>query len=45
LRAIAPYLPDAALQRLAAGGSASVSFLEYDWDLNDQASRRTAATE
>ena len=37
MRRIAPYLPDAAAQRLAASGSARISFLDYDWDLNDQA--------
>lgn len=37
LRAIAPYLPSPTAQRLARNGSASVNFLDYDWDLNDQA--------
>ena len=42
MRWIAPYLPDAAAQKLAAGGNARVSYLEYDWSLNDQATKRTA---
>lgn len=40
LRTVAPYLPDQAAQKLAAGGQASVSYLSYDWDLNDQATRK-----
>jgi hypothetical protein len=36
LRAIAPYLP-AAAQPAARSGSVRVTFLEYDWRLNDQA--------
>ncbi len=36
LRTIAPYLPDVASQRLAASGSARVSYLDYDWGLNDR---------
>ncbi len=39
LRTIALYLPDQAAQALAASGKASVSYLTYDWDLNDQATR------
>ena len=42
LRAIAPYLPQEAARRAAAQGSLRVSHLEYDWDLNDQATARTA---
>ncbi len=42
LKRIAPYLPDAASRKLAAGGTARVSYLDYDWSLNDQATRRTA---
>ena len=42
LKRIAPYLPDAASRKLAAGGNARVSYLDYDWNLNDQATRRTA---
>ncbi len=42
LRAIAPYLPDEASQRAAESGSVAVSFLDYDWSLNDQKSARTA---
>ena len=36
LRKIAPYLPTDAAQRAASTGSASVSYLGYDWGLNDQ---------
>ena len=36
LRAIAPYLPDETARRLAASGNVRVSFLSYDWKLNDQ---------
>jgi len=39
LRTIAPYLPDQAAQALAASGQARVSYLSYDWDLNDQATQ------
>ena len=38
LRAIAPYLPTPAAQTLASSGKARVSYLRYDWGLNDQAS-------
>lgn len=37
LAMIAPYLPDDASRRLATSGQAQVSYLGYDWDLNDQA--------
>lgn len=43
LRAISPYLPDAASQQLARSGSASISYLDYDWELNDRAKLRSAA--
>jgi len=43
LRRIAPYLPDAAAQQLAQNGAARVSYLEYDWGLNDRRSARRAA--
>jgi len=36
LRFIAPFLPDAAAQQLATSGKASVSYLDYDWGLNEQ---------
>jgi hypothetical protein len=39
LRAIAAYLPDPTAQSLANSGQASVSYLSYDWNLNDQATR------
>ena len=34
--AIAPYLPDQASRELAASGSARLSYLDYDWNLNEQ---------
>ncbi len=37
LRTIAPYLPTPAAQSLATSGRARVTYLEYDWGLNDQA--------
>jgi hypothetical protein len=37
MRSIAPFLPNAAAQELARSGSASVTYLDYDWDLNDRA--------
>ncbi len=37
LRTIAPYLPTEAAQSLANSGPARVSYLSYDWGLNDQA--------
>ena len=36
LQRIAGWLPNAAAQRLAASGTASVRYLTYDWALNDQ---------
>ncbi len=39
LRTIAPYLPDQSAQALAASGQASISYLDYDWSLNDQATQ------
>ena len=36
LATIATYLPDDASRRLALSGSARVSYLDYDWGLNDQ---------
>ncbi|TWU06136.1 DUF547 domain-containing protein [Stieleria varia] len=42
LQRIAPYLPQGPAQQLASQGRGSVSFLEYDWGLNDQATTRTA---
>lgn len=35
LRRIAPYLPNDQAKRLARSGRAKVSFLEYDWKLNE----------
>ncbi|QDS94516.1 hypothetical protein FF011L_32950 [Roseimaritima multifibrata] len=37
LRTIAPYLPSRAAYDAAIGNSVSVSYLDYDWGLNDQA--------
>jgi len=42
LRTIAPYLPSREAYDAALANSVSVSYLEYDWGLNDQASARTA---
>lgn len=39
LKAIRPYLPVAG-QRIVDSGSAKVSYLDYDWKLNDQKSKR-----
>ena len=36
LRTIGPYLPTPAAQTLANSGRARVSYLSYDWGLNDQ---------
>lgn len=36
LRAIAPYLPSGEAQRAASGGEGRVSYLAYDWSLNEQ---------
>lgn len=35
MAAIAPYLPGTAAQQLARSGRAQVSYLDYDWNLND----------
>ena len=42
LRTIAPYLPSREAYDAAIANSVSVSHLDYDWGLNDQASARTA---
>ncbi len=39
LRAIAPFLPESASQ-VASTGGVTVSYLTYDWSLNDQPARR-----
>ena len=39
LRTISKWLPDQEAQAAAQRGSASVTFLDYNWNLNDQASR------
>ncbi len=43
LAALAPYLPSERAQGLATSGSANVSYLPYDWNLNDQASRTASS--
>lgn len=40
LATIAPYLSDPAARQAAASGAVRVTFLPYDWGLNDQAARR-----
>ena len=35
-KTIGPYLPTLAAQRAAAGGNVAVSYLDYDWSLNEQ---------
>ena len=42
LRTIAPFFPQGAAQQFASQGRGSVSYLDYDWGLNDQATARTA---
>lgn len=42
LRRISKWLPDSGSKSAAASGSGSVSFVEYNWNLNDQKSRRAA---
>lgn len=44
MKRIAAYLPDPAAQSLAASGSASVSYLDYDWGLNDRRLRKMPVT-
>lgn len=41
LRYIAPYLPDRTSQQAAARGTGRISYLRYDWGLNDQKTDRT----
>ena len=40
LRTVAPYLPTRQAYDAAVANAVSVSYLEYDWGLNDQAARR-----
>ena len=42
LRSIAPYLPTRQAYDAALANAVSVSYLDYDWGLNDQATARTA---
>jgi len=39
LKTIAPYLPTAAARQAAVANSVSVSYITYDWSLNDQKSK------
>ena len=43
LRTIAPYLPTPTAQSLANSGRARVSYLGYDWGLNDQGAQAAPA--
>ena len=43
LRQIAPYLPDAASRQVAETGSARISYLNYDWGLNDRSATGRAS--
>lgn len=43
LRKIAPWLPTEAAQQAAAQNAVSVSFLDYNWNLNEQDSPRGAS--
>ncbi|APZ92874.1 DUF547 domain-containing protein [Fuerstiella marisgermanici] len=45
LRTIAKWLPNQAAQAAAQRGAGRVSFIPYNWDLNDQRSRRGVARE
>lgn len=42
LRTISKWLPGNAAQDAARAGTGSISYLDYNWNLNDQASRRVA---
>ena len=42
LRTLAPYLPSRAASNAAMANSVSVSYLDYDWGLNDQATARSS---
>ncbi len=42
LRTISKWLPSKAAQTAARAGQGSISYLDYNWNLNDQASRRVA---
>ncbi len=43
MRRIAPHLPDPAAQKVAESGNAQVTYLDYNWSLNDQAKVQRAA--
>ena len=42
LRSIAPYLPDSKSIQAARRGVGKISYLRYDWSLNDQGANHTA---
>lgn len=42
LRTISRWLPNKSAKAAAQAGSGNVSYLDYNWNLNDQASRRVA---
>lgn len=42
LRTISKWLPSKAAQTTARAGTGSISYLDYNWNLNDQASRSVA---
>ncbi|NQV24888.1 MAG: DUF547 domain-containing protein [Rhodopirellula sp.] len=42
LRTVSKWLPDRASQTAAQRGTGSISFMDYNWNLNDQSSRRVA---
>lgn len=42
LRTISKWLPSTVAQTAARAGQGSISYLDYNWKLNDQASRRVA---
>jgi hypothetical protein len=42
-RTISQWLPSDAARQAAAQNAVSISFLDYDWNLNEQSNRRTAS--
>jgi len=40
LQMVSPYLPDPAARQVAKEGTGDLSYLDYDWNLNDQATKR-----
>jgi len=41
LKSITPYLPDRTSQQAAASGAGRISYLKYNWSLNDQKTARS----